>query len=280
MTGVDVLDDTALDRLASGLLQARDDARLTTLPSRGEVGFDLDTGYRVGRVLHERLVERGHRPVGRKIGFTNPATWKEFDLDTPIWAYLYASTVHLADRGCFRLSLGGMVAPRIEPEVVVKLRRAVSGGDLSVEALVDCLEWAAIGFEIVDSHFPGWRFTAADAVADFGVHAALVVGTPWRLEPGDPRRTAAVLRDLTVRLSRGPETVAEGEGRNALGSPVLAVGHLARVIRAQSWAPPLAGGEVITTGTLTALPRVHPGEHWRVDVVGAPLAPLELDMCA
>lgn len=269
-------DDSTLDQLASELLHVRDTAELTTLPSRRGVGFDLDTGYRVGRMLHERLVERGHRPVGRKIGFTNPATWQEFKLDTPIWAYVYAKTVHFADRGCFRLSLGGMAAPRIEPEVVLKLRRPVSGDDVSVEALADCLEWAAIGFE--DSHFPDWRFTAADAVADFGVHAALVVGTPWRLERDDPRQTAVVLQNLTVRLSRGSETVAEGGGRNALGSPLLALGHLVRVIRSQGWAPPLAGGEVITTGTLTALPHVSRGERWRVDVTGAPLSPLELDL--
>jgi hypothetical protein len=124
MMGVNVLDDIALDRLASEPLHVRDTAGLTMLPSRRESGFDLDAGYRVGHALHE------------------------------------------------------------------------------------------------------------------------------------------------------------GEGRNALGSPVLAVGRLAEVIRSQSWAPALAGGEVITTGTLTALPRVHPGERWRVDVVGATLAPLELDLCA
>lgn len=270
--------DSALSGVAANLLRARDTASLTTLPSRSQAGFDLDKGYQVGRALHEGLLERGHQPVGRKIGFTNRATWKEFQLETPIWAHVYAQTVHFAERTRFRLSLRHMAAPRIEPEVVLKLRRPIHEDDPSVEELADCVEWAAIGFEIVDCHAPDWRFTAADAVADFGLHAALVVGTPWVLDAEDPAQVAARMRELQVTLSRGTEAVARGEGQNALGSPLLALGHLSRVVRKQAWAPPLQNGEVITTGTLTPLPHVSPGERWSVRVEGAPLAPLELEL--
>jgi len=270
--------DTALSRVAADLLRARDTASLTTLPSRSQAGFDLDSGYQVGRALHEGLVGRGYAPVGRKIGFTNQATWKEFQLDTPIWAHMYAQTVKFADRGGFRLSLSGMVAPRIETEVVLKLRRPIPQGDPSVEELADCLEWAAIGFEFVDCHGPEWRFTAADAVADFGLHAALVVGTPWQLESEDPREVATKLQELKVTLSRGVAIVAQGEGQNALGSPLLALGRLARVVRTQAWASSLSSGEIITTGTLTPLPHVSAREHWSARVTGAPLAPLEVDL--
>ncbi len=171
--------------LVTDVLQAYDSASITQLPSQREVGFDLEGGYRIGRVFHERLSGRGFQAVGRKMGFTNPATWQEFNLNTPVWAPIYAQTVHFAEQGRFRLALNGMVAPRIEPEIVLKLRRRLPGIEPSAEEVVPCLEWAALGFEIVDSHYPNWRFTAADAVADFGVHAALIVGTPWLLETHD-----------------------------------------------------------------------------------------------
>lgn len=271
-------DDIAIEWMASDLLQARDTAGATRLPAQYEAGFDLHRGYQVGRVLHEHLVSRGFRAVGRKIGFTNPATWKEFNLNTPIWAHMYAQTVHFAEQGRFRLSLSSMVSPRIEPEVVLKLNRSVAGGDESPEALMECLEWMAIGFEIVDCHFPGWQFTAADAVADFGLHAALVVGAPLRVERDNTRLIAKQLQQLRATLSHGSEIVAEGEGRNALGSPILALGHLARVISTQSWASPLTVGEIITTGTLTPLPYIHKGESWKVKVEGAPFGPLMLDL--
>ncbi len=123
-------------------------------------------------------MSRGFKPAGRKIGFTNRAMWEQFKVSAPIWAPIYEQTVHFSHEGNLRLSLAGMVAPRLEPEVVLKLSAPVPPGESSVDALADCIEWVAIGFEIVDSHFADWRFTAAEAVADFGVHAALVVGTP------------------------------------------------------------------------------------------------------
>lgn len=271
-------DAHAIERLAGALLQARDTSGLIAPPSRGVIGFDLNKGYQVGRILHELLVERGFRAVGRKIGFTNPVTWKEFNLDTPIWAHMYSQTVYFAQQSRMQLNLSGMVSPRIEPEIVLKLGRPVVGGDQPPEDLAECLEWVAIGFEIVDCHFPGWQFTAADAVADFGVHAALVIGAPLIVERSDLQMLPNKLQQLRVTLTLGSEIVAEGEGRNALGSPILALGHLSSAISALSWAPPLGVGEIITTGTLTPLPYIHRGECWKVEVAGAPLGSLILDL--
>ena len=45
--------------------------------------------------------------------------------------------------------------------------------------------------------------------------------------------------------------VDTGVGSNVLDSPVLALAHLANLLSTQSGSPPLAAGEVITTGTLT-----------------------------
>jgi 2-oxo-3-hexenedioate decarboxylase len=270
--------ETAIARLTADLLQARDEVRVTTMPSQFADGIVLELGYQVGRTLHGRLMERGYRPVGRKIGFTNPAMWERFKVTQPIWAHVYEQTVHFAEDGQFRLSLDCMVAPRLEPEIVLKLRAPMPNGDASAEEIAGCLEWAAIGFEIVDSHFPGWRFTAAEAVADFGVHAGLVIGPAWRVHNEDPRRVAMSLRTLKVGLKGGKDFAADGEGSNVLGSPLLALGFLARVLVGQSWAAPLAAGEVITTGTLTALPILQRGESYRVEVAGAPLRALRLDL--
>ncbi len=264
--------------LVTALLQARDAAAITARPSAGGADFPLDRAYQVGRALHERLLARGFTPVGRKIGFTNRAMWQQFQVSEPIWARMYAQTVHVAQGGAHRLSLDGMAAPRLEPEVVLKLRAAVPAGDPSPEALAGCIEWAAVGFEIVDSHFPEWRFTAAEAVADFGVHAALVVGTPWHVGSESPRHLATVLETLRVSLRGGAGFAAEGEGRNALGSPLLALAHLADVVARQPWAPPLAAGEVITTGTLTPLPVLRRGEIYSVEIAGAPLPGLRLEL--
>lgn len=267
-----------IQQITEQLLCARDEARLTDLPSQGQSDFTLEQGYQIGLQLHRQMEARGYVSAGRKIGFTNPATWEEFDLDTPIWAHMYSKTVHFAERDRFRLSLAGMAAPRIEPEIVIKLKAPLTGTDLSTETICNAVEWVAIGFEVVDSHFPDWCFTAADAVADFGVHAALVVGTPWPVTPDNAEQLIAQLPELNVTLRQENTILAEGKGSNALGSPLLAVGFLAAVLENQPWAPSLANGEIITTGTLTQLPYVHSGEQWRVQVAGLPLAALEIEL--
>jgi 2-keto-4-pentenoate hydratase len=54
----------------------------------------LDEGgaYAIARAVHGRRVQRGEQPVGRKIGFTNPTTWAQYGVDSPIWGYMYDST--------------------------------------------------------------------------------------------------------------------------------------------------------------------------------------------
>jgi 2-keto-4-pentenoate hydratase len=264
--------------LAGQLLQARDGAHFAPTPSH--FGFELSLGraYQIGNLLHQRLKSRGFQSVGRKIGFTNRAMWERFNVSEPIWAHMYEQTLTVAQLGQARISLAGTVAPRLEPEVVLKLRRPIPTGNPSPEVLAECIEWVAIGFEVVDSHYSEWRFNAAEALADFGVHAAMIVGEPWSVDSENPQHVARVLETLKVTLRGGKEFVAEGEGRNALGSPLLALGFLARVLATQSWASQLTPGEIITTGTLTALPTLCRGESYCVEVTGAPLAPLHLEL--
>ena len=62
-----------------------------------------------------------------------------------------------------------MFSPKIEPEIVFKLKRPLAAG-LDPAATLDAVEWLAPGFEIIDCVFPAWRFTPADFVAAYGLH--------------------------------------------------------------------------------------------------------------
>ncbi len=270
--------DDQLLRFADDLLQARDEGRTTARPSEHDASFDLDAGYQVGRIAHEQMVERGYRVAGRKIGFTNPAMWQAFGVAAPLWAHVYHQTVFFAEQGVCRLPLGRKIAPRLEPEIVLKLRSAVPADATTAEAVLACVEWAALGFEIVDCHYPDWKFTAGDAVASFGMHAALVVGTPLVLPHDDPAVMTAQLAEVEVTLSRGDELVASGFGRNALGGSLLSVAHLVRVLATQPWAAPLAAGDVVTTGTLTNPAPVQRGEVWTATAQGMPLEKLTFEL--
>ena len=61
-----------------------------------------------------------------------------------------------------------------------------------------------------------------------------------------------------------------------LGSPLLALAHLIEVLGELPGHPPLAAGELVTSGTLTAALPVEPGQLWTTRVSGLAVTPLEL----
>jgi 2-oxo-3-hexenedioate decarboxylase len=68
-----------------------------------------------------------------------------------------------------------------------------------------------------------------------------------------------------LALSRGDTVIDRGVGANVLGSPALALAHLARLLAEQPNAPKLAAGEIVTTGTVTDAWPVAAGEVWTSD---------------
>ena len=66
----------------------------------------------------------------------------------------------------------------------------------------------------------------------------------------------------------------------ALGHPASALAHLAAVLADQPQFEPLAAGEIVTTGTLTAAMPIKPGEVWSSEYDGLPITGLELHFTA
>ena len=262
-----------IERLSGEILELLGTGRQTAPISDRDPGFSLDSAYEmVGRIRALREA-RGERPVGRKIGFTNPSVWTGYDISGPIWNYVFDSTVWSVE-GTATFDPKGFAELRIEPEIVLHLSVAPEPG-MDETALVGCIDWIAPGFELVHSVFPGWRFSAADAAAAFGVHGALFVGRPLVLD-GEPGAVAAALADVEVELSSEAGEARYGKGANVLGSPLTALRFLVREITAFPAGVPLAAGEIVTTGTLTDAMPVRGGDVWSARFKGLDLAPLRL----
>jgi 2-oxo-3-hexenedioate decarboxylase len=247
-------------------------------PSSREGGFDLDSAYAVEQELSRRRQAEGHRAVGVKVGFANKAVWRLMKLDTLVYAHMYDDTVRPAGTGTHVLSLSGMVAPKIEPEIVFRMRRALEPGTSDPAAALDAVEWLALGFEIIDCPYADWKFQPVDFVAARGLHTALVVGAP--LAVGDETRAslAEALPRFTVALSCDGQLVEEGSGRNSLRSPALCLAELATALSRRS--RPLEAGDLVSSGTLTESCRIEPGQTWTAIVSGLPLSSLTLETTA
>lgn len=242
-------------------------------PAARDGGVDLSTAYAVEAELVHLRRAAGHRTVGRKVGFANKAVWRALKLDTLVWAHMYDDTVRYAKNDQCDLPIGRMHSPKIEPEIVFRLSGPLEAGVTDPIAVLERVEWLALGFEIIDCVFPGWKFTPADFVASYGLHAGLVVGSPLHVTAANRAALAEQLPTFTVALSKEGAVVAEGSGKNSLRSPALCLGELASAIEKQG-ATPLATGEVISSGTLTESQLIVPAETWRAAVTGLDLPTL------
>lgn len=249
-------------RMARELLEALDQGQI--VPSIGDYdpAFGWDEGYAVAAELVKLRRARGEKTVGRKIGFTNRKIWAEYGATSPIWAHVYDRTLFFAQDSAATVSLSGSSQPRLEPEIAFQLRTPIPPDCHDPASVLDAVEWYAPSFEIVSCHFPNWKFRPADSAADFSFHWRLIVGAPVTVRKEDIPALVEQLRDCKVALRKDGLIMGRGVGANALDHPALALAFLADILARQPQFDPLAAGEIITTGTLTAAYSIKPRDIW------------------
>lgn len=239
-------------------------------------GFELAAAYRVAALVHDARCAHGERPAGRKIGFTNRTIWPEYGVWAPIWGHVYDRTLHALPAPGTAFALAGLAEPRIEPEIVFGLASAPEPG-MDEAALLGCIDWVAHGFEIVQSVFPGWKFRAADTVAAFGLHGALLVGPRHPVAAGRAQ-WLATLSGFEIDLLCDGQVVDRGRAANVLDGPVSALRHLVGLLGADAGMPALRAGEIVTTGTLTRALPIAPGQTWSTRLRGVALDGISLSL--
>ena len=238
-------------------------------------GLTLSDAYRITPLLCAAFEARGEVITGRKIGFSNREMWKVYGIQAPIWGYITNRTTHELTHARV-LRVNDFSEPRIEPEIMFGLKTSPSP-NMTDTAMLDCIEWVSLGYEIVQSIFPGWKFTAADTVAANGLHGALLVGSRHAIAP---RKTEwqRELATFEVELYCNGKLSQRGGGSLVLDSPLLALRYLVETLANDSHNPQLRAGEIISTGTLTLAMPVRAGESWTAKVSGIPLEEITLQL--
>jgi 2-oxo-3-hexenedioate decarboxylase len=267
---------TRTDSIAAAVLEVLGAGRQREPFTAANPEFSTGDAYAVTARLRQLRMEHGATSIGRKIGFTNRNMWPEYGVFEPFWGDIYDTTVHSIVPGD-RVGVMHLPEPRIEPEIVLGLEGEPTPG-MSLAEIAGTIGWAAHGFEVVQSIFPGWRFKAADCVADGGLHGALFVGPRRAVGKGDRAGLAATLSALRITLYRDGEAIDEGVGSNVLDGPIQALAHLVEVLGRDPHNPPLRAGEMVTTGTLTRAFPVGRGERWSTRIDGVDLPGLAVEI--
>ena len=271
------------------ILQHCDQAALWPKTPVTPEATDIAGAYQTALRVRQLRIARGEQPRGYKIGFTNRSIWPRYNVSAPIWGTVWNTTLAFCESNA-TLALAGRCQPRIEPEAVFGMR-ATPPHNATLDALLDCIEWVAPGFEIVQSHAPAWKFNAAMAVTDGALHSHLLVGR--RVAASAIAKSAqafnqalagcqlALHKDgVALGAAKGGSAesstlIERGQGRNVLDGPLLALLHFLNELRNCPGAPDLMPGDVVTTGTWTDAWPVAAGETWRAEFE-APLSALSV----
>ena len=263
----------ALRAIAAEAFTALRDTRQITPFSGRSAGLSVEDAFRITPLVRRMYEAEGARVVGRKIGFTNRTIWAQYGVYAPIWGYVFDRSARELET-IEALPLGPFSEPRIEPEIMFCLGASPSA-EMDEQALSGCIEWIALGFEIVQSIFPGWKFEASDTIAANGVHGALLIGPrhPFAPHAAEWRQK---LSTFEIELACDGRLIDRGLAENVLGGPLSALRHLVGLLASDPVNPRLAAGEIVSTGTLTKAMPVAPGETWTATPKGIPLDPVRL----
>lgn len=243
-----MIEATQVRQLFEELEAAQQQCRPIAAFSDRMAELDLKDGYKVQSFGLESRLSRGHRLAGYKMGLTSRAKQVDVGVSEPIRGYLLADG-ELADGE--PLARERYVHPRAEPEIAVRLGRALSGEEVSLRDVAFAVDSILFAMEILDSRFQAFKFRAPDVVADNTSAAAFVLGRPRRLtEDSDWLLSGVCLR-------RNGEILDTGVPSAVLGHPFAAVAALARSLAREGRG--LEPGQIVLTGGITASVPLMPG---------------------
>lgn len=230
-------------------------------PIRDQLGAgDVAAAYAIQELNTERWLAAGRRLVGRKIGLTSVAVQKQLGVDQPDFGMLFAD---MAVCDGEPVAPGRVLQAKVEAEIAFVLERDLTVEQATVADLMRSIAYATAAIEIVGSRLANWDIRLVDTVADNASSGLFVLGnTPYRLAGLD-------LRDCTMQMTRGEETVSTGVGHACLGHPLNAALWLAR--KMVEVGRPLQAGDIILSGALGPMVAAKSGEVFeaRIDGLGS-----------
>ncbi len=253
------MDQPLIEFLGDELYAAlRRRATVSPLSSRYP-GITIDDAYHISLHLMRRRLADGEKVVGKKIGVTSQPVQQMLDVHQPDFGFL-TDVMQVANGTTLSLRQAGLIQPRAEGEIAFLLRADLTGVNVTREDVLDATECVMPCFEIVDSRIHDWKIRIADTVADNASCGVFVVGDT-QLAP-----RALDLPAARLDMFRNGAPAGSGYGSAVQGHPAEAVAWLANTLG--RFGIPFLKGELILSGSLTALVPAAAGDRFELTIQG------------
>lgn len=257
------MDESRMKTLADMLLSAELSRKPIAPLTESDRGITVDEAYRVQLLMMDMKKSSGQVVVGKKIGITSRAMQVMLGVSEPDYGHILDGMV-VAEGEMIRTA--DLIQPRIEGEIAFILKEDLEGPGVTLADVIRCSEGVIPALEVIDSRIMDWKIKLPDTVADNASSARIVLGGKITPVLGLDLRTVGMV------LEKNGEIAATAAGAAVLGHPAQAVAWLANKLA--TYRIPLAKGEVILSGSLTAAVPVAAGDFIRADF--GPLADVKI----
>lgn len=217
--------------------------------------LDVDNAYHIQLNNIDRVVKEGQIISGKKIGLTSEGIQKQLGVGEPDYGHLFASME--CKNG--KVHTDALIQPKIEAELAFVLKDDLDGENITAADVAAATDYVVGAFEIVDSRVADWKIKLVDTIADNASSGRYVLGTV-KISPMEK------LADITMKLYKNGEFLADGSGAAVLGDPCRAVAWLANRLR--DYGVMLKKGEVILSGAFSAAPEAARGDKFTAEFLG------------
>lgn len=219
-------------------------------------GLTVDHAYEIQRLNIDNALAEGDRLVGWKMGLTSKAKQVSVGVDEA----LYGRLLHSMELFDSKLSLSGLIHPRVEPEIAFVMKHRLAGEDVTARDVWLATECVMPAVEVIDSRYKNFSFTLVDVVADNASSAKFLVAD----QAYSPYQFA--WDQVGVVMKKNGEVTQTGSGAAVLGHPVRSVVELAHMLAREGEG--IEPGMVVLTGGITEAIHLHTGDEVVVEFDG------------
>jgi 2-oxo-3-hexenedioate decarboxylase len=214
--------------------------------------FDLKIAYAIQKNLVSKRIFRGNKLKGIKLGFTSEAKRIQMGINDIILGFL-TEDMEILNNNTNKLN--SYLHPRVEPEIVFKLKYPIGYGYEKISSLksaINCIECITAGIEIIDSRYKNFKFSLPDVIADNASSSSYSIGT-WNYS-----YNLNNIDNLKI-IMKINNNIIEGNSSAIMGNPlysIIAADNLLHELEVV-----LPAGNIILAGAATNAVEINESSH-------------------